>query len=236
MFPLQDSVPNRVTPIATILLIAANVLVYAATSRLPDPELAQVFDRLGVVPAHFAPDRVDAAALGTVFSGMFLHAGFLHLFANMWTLWIFGPNVEERTGPIRFVLYYLVAGTISAAVHVSTNGATTIPAIGASGAISGVMGAYLVLYPTARILFVVPILFYPLFFDWPAATYLLLWFALQVVSGGFSLVAGEQVGGVAWWAHVGGFVGGILVLRPFLSPPRHWAPPPDYGARHYRGH
>ena len=175
-------------------------------------------------------------------TSLFLHGGLLHLVGNLWTLWIFGPNVEERMGPWRFVVFYVLVGIVAGLAHVATDPHSLIPTIGASGAIAGVMGAYMLLYPRAQILFVIPILFYPLFFVWPAATYLLYWFALQFLSGAFSHVLrgaagdGMATGGVAWWAHVGGFAAGMLTFRFFLRRPRAWALPAHYPTYLYRGH
>jgi membrane associated rhomboid family serine protease len=131
-------------------------------------------------------------------------------------LWIFGDNVEDRMGPVRFVLFYLLCGLIAGAIHTVTNASSTLPVIGASGAIAGVLAAYSVLFPLARIVCLVPIFFFPLFIEIHAFLFVLIWFSLQFLSGTFSLLEPGQVGGIAWWAHIGGFGAGLLLYRLFL--------------------
>jgi membrane associated rhomboid family serine protease len=150
-------------------------------------------------------------------TSMFLHGSGLHLLGNMWTLWIFGDNVEDRMGPGRFVVFYLSCGLIAGIVHVMTNPDSTLPTIGASGAIAGVMGAYFLLFPRAGIVVMFPLLFIPLFFELPAMTYLAWWALSQVLSGTLSLAAAESIGGIAWWAHVGGFIAGIFLQFFFVK-------------------
>ena len=147
---------------------------------------------------------------------MFLHGGWMHLVANMWTLWIFGDNVEDVMGPLRFLLFYVLCGLCALLMHVATNPESTVPVVGASGAIAGVMGAYFFLYPHARVLILVPLFIISFFFEIPAVFYLLLWFVTQVFSG----LADGGGAGVAWWAHIGGFVAGMLLLRFFRDEPR----------------
>ena len=141
-------------------------------------------------------------------TSMFLHGGWLHVFSNMWTLWIFGDNVEDRLGHGRYLGFYLLSGLAAAAIHTLTNTDSTLPTIGASGAIAGVMGAYFVLFPGARVVTLIPIFFWPLFVELPAILYLGFWFLTQFYSGTLSLAAGRDAGGIAWWAHVGGFLVG----------------------------
>ncbi len=217
MLPIRDTVPTRSPPIATRLLVLINALVFLFELTLSPPELEGLFHVFGIVPARFThPDWAVSAGLPLngywpFLTSMFLHGGWLHIIGNMWALWIFGDNVEDRMGPIRFVIFYLLSGCLAGAVHVLTNADSTLPTVGASGAIAGVMGAYLVNFPTARIIVLVPIFLFPFFFEVPAVIYLGFWALSQFFSGTLSLISGDQVGGVAWWAHVGGFASGIVL-------------------------
>ena len=148
---------------------------------------------------------------------MFLHGGWMHIIGNMWTLWIFGDNVEDRMGPLRFVCFYLLCGLAAGLVHWFTNPDSTLPTVGASGAIAGVLGAYFFLFPYARVIVLIPVLFLPFFFELPALVYLGFWALSQVLSGTLSLVGPREVGGVAWWAHVGGFMAGIVLHFFFVQ-------------------
>jgi hypothetical protein len=148
----------------------------------------------------------------SLFTFMFLHGGFLHLIGNMWSLYIFGDNVEDRLGPARYVVFYLLCGLASGLSHMLLNAHSNIPTIGASGAIAGVMGAYFILYPGSRILTLIPIIFIPWFVEIPAFFFLGIWFLLQFINAAGS---SGQAGGIAWWAHIGGFVFGILFLKLF---------------------
>jgi membrane associated rhomboid family serine protease len=147
---------------------------------------------------------------------MFLHGGWAHVIGNMWSLWIFGDNVEDVMGGARFVAFYLLTGIVAGLTHVATNGASTVPTVGASGAIAGVLGAYFVMFPRARIVVMLPILFFPFFFELPAVTYLLFWFLTNLLGGTMAGLGPGDVRGVAWWAHVGGFAAGMLLHRLFL--------------------
>jgi membrane associated rhomboid family serine protease len=227
MLPLFDDVPSRRAPLATGALIALNVLAFLFELALPDDALDALVHLHGVVPARWSdPDWAASAgyppAGWTPFlTSQFLHGGWLHLVANLWTLWLFGDNVEDRMGRPRFVLFYLACGVAAGLAHAAAAAGSTVPAIGASGAIAGVLGAYLVLFPRARLVMLLPILFYPLFFEIPAVLYLGFWFFGQVASGAASLGGAEDAaGGVAWWAHVGGFVAGLATCWLFLD--RRW--------------
>jgi membrane associated rhomboid family serine protease len=138
----------------------------------------------------------------------------------MWTLWIFGDNVEDRMGPGRFLIFYLLMGVLAGVTHWFTNAQSTVPTVGASGAIAGVLGAYLILFPRSQIVVLLPIFFFPFFFQLPAVTYLLFWFLSQVLSGTLAGLSASQVGGIAFWAHVGGFVAGVVLHRLFILPER----------------
>jgi membrane associated rhomboid family serine protease len=162
---------------------------------------------------------------------MFLHGGWLHIVGNMWTLWIFGDNVEDRMGHGRFAIFYLLCGLAAGIVHCLTNLDSTLPTVGASGAIAGVMGAYFYLFPYARVIVMVPLFIFPFFFELPAATFLAFWALAQVFSGTLSLGYPGNVGGVAWWAHVGGFMAGMLLQFFFVRNARaHRFPSRDEAA------
>lgn len=214
MLPLRDSEAERRLVPATTLLIVINFAVFAAEARLALHGSAE-FMRYAMVPAQLAqlhPASAELAALATLITALFLHAGVLHLVGNMLYLLIFGPAVELRMGHLRFLVFYLIAGVVSGLATVLMAPASTIPVIGASGAIAAVLGGYFVLFPRGRI---TTLWFYGLI-EVPAVLYLLLWFALQLYS---ALAAGPQtgdVGGVAWWAHIGGFLFG-LAATPLIT-------------------
>jgi membrane associated rhomboid family serine protease len=200
-----------------------NVYVFIRELAMPPDSTEQFIYLFGLVPARFThPDW--AARVGfprtywPFFSTMFLHGGWLHIIGNMWVLWIFGDNVEDRMGPVRFLIFYLLCGLAAGVVHVLTNPGSRVPAVGASGAIAGVMAAYFVLFPRARIVAMFPILFYPVFFQVPAFLYLGFWFFMQFFSGTLAIATHREVSGIAWWAHVGGFGAGILTFSLFLRP------------------
>ncbi len=233
MFPLHDSIPTRFPPIAVWCLVCANALVFAFELSLPAKELQNFVYLFGIVPARYShPEWAASVGLSPgdywpFLTSMFLHGGWLHIIGNMWFLWLFGDNVEDRMGSIRFLFFYLLCGLVAAVVQVLVYPDSTIPTVGASGAIAGVLGAYLVMYPRAQVIVMVPILFYPFIFSLPAAFFLAFWFFMQFFSGTAALLEPSQMGGVAWWAHVGGFLAGMLFYRPFLSPRRQKAFYPD---------
>lgn len=154
----------------------------------------------------------------------FLHGGWLHLILNMWTLWIFGPAVEDRMGPGRFAVFYLLCGILASLAHALFNAGSMVPALGASGAIAGVIGCYTRMFPFARLVIVIPILFIPLFFEIPALTFAAVWFVMQVVPGLFSLIQPHDLGGIAWWAHIGGFLTGVLLAPSIKRSVRNYRP------------
>src|SRR5258708_14880867 len=222
MFPIGDTVPRRNVPIATWLLILINCLVFLFETAIPQHTLERFCYLFGIVPARYThPDWALWIGLPIddywpFLTSMFLHGGWVHVIGNMWTLWIFGDNVEDRMGPGRFVVFYLVCGFIVGLVHSLTNPDSTLPTIGASGAIAGVMGAYFFLFPYSRLIVIVPILFFPFFFEMPAVIYLGFWALTQFFSGALSLGNSGSVGGVAFWAHAGGFAGGIVLHHFFV--------------------
>ncbi|MFQ5668901.1 MAG: rhomboid family intramembrane serine protease [Acidobacteriota bacterium] len=224
MFPLRDTIPSRHLPLATWSLIVANLVIFTQELLLPPRQIQALFTFYGVVPARYMHPGALAdpgwAGSGWLpfFTSMFLHAGWLHVLSNMWVLWIFGDNVEDRMGPMRFSLFYVCSGLIAGLVHMVTNAGSAVPTVGASGAIAGVMGAYLLLFPSARVIALIPFFFWPLFLEVPAVVFMLVWFAMQFSSG--LLALGQAAGGVAWWAHVGGFLGGMIFCPLFLRPRR----------------
>ncbi|WP_038056189.1 rhomboid family intramembrane serine protease [Thermodesulfobacterium hydrogeniphilum] len=224
MIPLQDILPRRNPPIMTWLLIFANIIVFFYELSLSSLEREFFFRTWGFIPARFF-NHYFSALLGdpfyqkylTLFTHLFIHGGWLHLIGNMWTLWIFGDNVEDRLGPFRFLIFYLFCGIFATLFHAFIYKNSVTPLIGASGAISGVMGAYFIMYPLARIVILVPIFFFPLFFEIPAFLYLGYWLLIQLYSGLFALALPDSFGGIAWFAHLGGFIFGALGYKFFCK-------------------
>jgi membrane associated rhomboid family serine protease len=215
-----------------VLIIIANVLAFFYELSL-GPYLERFMLHYGVVPAAvFSWTRSDVpltAVLVPFFTSMFLHGGWLHLIGNMWYLWIFGDNVEDRLGHFTYLIFYLLCGLGAGVVHTVLNYQTSVPSIGASGAIAGVLGAYLVSYPHARVLTLIPIFVFMQVIEIPALIVLGLWFLMQFFYGAASLgAATANTGGVAWWAHVGGFVIGMLLVLLF---PRKDRPVYEYYGR-----
>ena len=222
MIPLRDNVARVTSPYAVVSIIVINAFVFFYTLVLDGHSQANLYHVLGVVPARFFhPDWAASAGypqtMGWPFlTYMFLHGGWTHVIMNMWMLWIFGDNIEDVTGHGKFVLFYVLCGLAAVTLHMAFEQNSPAPVVGASGAVAGVMGAYIVLYPHGRVLTLVPIVFYPLIVRVPAALFLGVWFAMQLVSGLYSTSA-DTAHGVAWWAHVGGFVAGIVFIRYFRN-------------------
>jgi membrane associated rhomboid family serine protease len=224
MLPLKDTIPSRSFPIVNWILIALNVLAFmgelSADARGQAQELIYNF---GVIPARFLEFH-DPREFATLFTSMFLHGGWFHLFSNMWALYIFGDNVEDRMGPVPYLIFYLLCGLAAGMTHIYFNRNSTMPSLGASGAIAGVLGAYLLLFPHARVIALIPIFIFPFFFEVPALVYLGFWFLSQLLNGTLEIVHTvyspdvRQAGGIAWWAHAGGFVAGLLLVWPFTAP------------------
>jgi hypothetical protein len=222
MFPYRDANPSRHFPIVTVGLIVVNVLAFFWELSL-GPKLESAILELGVVPQKWLPPRETAGLplsqlVLPYFSSLFLHGGWFHLFGNMWWLWIFGDNVEDHLGHVRFLLFYLAAGLLAGVTHTVFNLNATLPAVGASGAVAGVLGAYLVLFPHARIQTLVPFFLYYEVVELPALIVLSFWFLMQFLSGAAAIAVTSAAGGVAWWAHIGGFLAGIGLL--FLLEPQ----------------
>lgn len=217
MIPIRDVIPARTTPVVTIALLVLNVAAFVASPPAGSDAFEAFIRTWGVTPASFEWTGV--------LTSMFLHGGWLHLGSNMLFLWIFGDNVEDRMGHGRYLLFYGLCGTVAALAQVAAAPDSPVPMVGASGAIAGVLGAYLVMFPHARVLTLVPLFIFVTFIEIPAAILLGLWFALQLLSGLGSLMtpSAADVGGVAFWAHAGGFVAGILLVFVFQRPERREA-------------
>jgi membrane associated rhomboid family serine protease len=247
VFPYHDENETLRTPVVTIALIAANVFAWIVIQGAGSAyELAASVCNLGLIPAEL----MAAVPPGAVFpmgdnlvcltdpgrqvshivTSMFLHGSWMHLLGNMWFLWLFGNNIEDSMTRPRFLVFYVASGLAAALLQVVTNPASTVPMVGASGAISGVMGAYLVLYPRVRVFTLVPLGFYMTTMALPAWVMLLYWAVIQFASGVTTFYA-ESRGGVAFWAHIGGFVAGLVLVRVFRRPDQvaahrahHWRP------------
>ncbi len=222
MIPLHDDNPTTLTPVVTVTFIAACVLVFLYQVSLP-PATGEAFVfQYGAIPALvFGRGDAHLASLaipvwGTLFTSMFLHGGWMHLIGNMLYLWIFGNNIEDVMGHVRFVFFYLVCGLLAALSHALTDPSSPIPMVGASGAISGVLGAYLLLFPRAQVLVFIPLGLASRTMYVPAGIVLGFWFVMQLLSGG--LTVGAQGGGVAFFAHIGGFIAGMALIGMFKRP------------------
>jgi membrane associated rhomboid family serine protease len=208
MIPLRDIIPSRSTPYITVTLIVMNAAAWAYELTMPDDVLPVYLQLYGVVPADFSAP--------TLVSSMFLHGSWSHFIGNMWYLWIFGDNVEDRMGHARFVAFYLMCGIVAAMGHVAMDPSSTLPTIGASGAIAGVMGAYFVLYPHSRVLTLIPLIIYFEIVELPAVLLLGFWFVMQLFNAGaIAVTASTAGGGIAFAAHVAGFVAGLLGVFVF---------------------
>ncbi len=214
MIPIRDTISSKSVPVVNNTLIGINV-VFFLVQLAQGPAQDHFVYLYGLVPAKLTVPQVSAYfSLGqqllSLFTFMFLHGGLMHLIGNMWSLYIFGDNVEDRLGSARYIVFYLLCGLASGMTHLLFNIHSNIPTIGASGAIAGVMGAYFILYPGARILTLIPIIIIPWFVEIPAFFFLGIWFLLQFLNAAGS---SGQAGGIAWWAHIGGFVFGIVFLK-----------------------
>lgn len=205
MIPLRALLSRRTTPVITLLIIAVNVLAFLYELGLPYYARDEFVARYALVP-----DRLHFSALVT---SMFLHGGWIHLIGNMWFLWVFGSHIEEALGSTRYLVFYLISGIVSALVQLFVTLGSPVPTVGASGAIAGVMGAFLLLYPRARVVTLVFIFIFITTIELPAAFMLIYWFAIQLLSGLSSLGDFSQGQGIAWFAHVGGFVAGLGFVR-----------------------
>jgi membrane associated rhomboid family serine protease len=230
MIPLRDDTPRYSTPFVNYFIIALNAVVFLFELSIGaghQHALNSFMFQFGVVPQHF--ERALAGSthfsvqglLLTILTSMFLHASWLHIIGNMWVLWIFGDNIEDYLGHFPYLVFYLVSGFAAMFTHVLLNAGSRVPAVGASGAIAGVMGAYFVLYPRARVMTWFPPIF---FFYLPAWLVLGYWFVVQFLTGAATSIAetNQSAGGVAVWAHVGGFIAGIVLIKIMPERPRRY--------------
>jgi membrane associated rhomboid family serine protease len=216
MLPLADTIPSRTFPLVNWLLISANVFFFLLTLSA-GPDAYELMLLMGVVPSDVLANPMEFV---TLFTSMFLHGGWAHLFSNMLALYIFGDNIEDRMGSGRYLVFYLLCGLLASGTHIAFNPASHVPSVGASGAISGVLGAYILLFPSSRVITLIPIFFFPLIVQLPALVYLGIWFFSQLFNGTLAIVGGvQEYGGVAWWAHAGGFVAGLLLVMLFVRRP-----------------
>ncbi len=222
MIPLRDENPSATVPVVTRVLIVVNTLVFLYEVML-GPELRPFVYDWGLVPVRLTlalrTHQESVLAAGTtVLTSMFLHGGWTHLIGNMWYLWIFGDNVEDVLGHARFLLFYLACGVVAALLHVATNASSDLPTVGASGAIAGVLGAYALRYPGARVVTLVPLFFFIRIVALPAWVVLGLWFLLQLLLG-IGTLGHTPTGGIALWAHIGGFAFGWLAMLAVAGRP-----------------
>ena len=222
MIPLRDSNPSRTIPFVNYTIIGLNVLVFLLELSL-GRHLDRFIFQFGIVPARFMSDlkllQIEVPTIVPFFTSMFLHGGFWHLIGNMWFLHVFGDNVEDRFGHVKYLVFYCTAGLAAASTQIYIAPSSEVPMVGASGAIAGVLGAYVFLFPMARVVTLIPVFLFMQVVELPAFIFLGIWFLMQIFSGVMSLGIGADAGGVAWWAHIGGFAAGA-VLFPFLRKPR----------------
>jgi membrane associated rhomboid family serine protease len=214
MIPIRDHLPGRTTPVVVFLIILVNVLVFLYETSLPQPRLEGFVESFGMIPYEITrsediPPAGPRPLYATLVTSMFMHGGWVHLIGNMLYLWIFGNNVEDVFGRVGFLIFYLLVGLAGHVGQILISPASQIPLIGASGAIAGVMGAYLVFFPRARIDTVVFLFYFVRFIPLPAVAVLGFWVLIQFLQGAAALAPGALGGGVAWWAHIGGFVAGF---------------------------
>lgn len=219
MIPLRDSNPSRTFPFVNYTLIGLNVIVFLIEVAMGDGMEKLIFN-FGLIPSSFVTDiqtfQIGVGTILPLLSSMFLHGGWMHLIGNMLFLHIFGDNVEDRFGHFKYLVFYLIAGLAAAGTQIYMFPESEVPMVGASGAIAGVLGAYVFMFPRARIATLIPIFFFFQVVELPAFIFLGIWFVMQIFSGMFTLGIGADAGGVAWWAHIGGFIAGAVFL-PLLK-------------------
>ena len=216
MIPIRDRNPSGTFPYVTIGIIVVNVFVFIIELSL-GPRLDVFVMKYGVVPLKVRyysqiPDLTFMNTFSPFLTSMFLHGGFIHLIGNMWYLWIFGDNIEDRLGHFKYLCFYIICGIIASTVHVFFNSQSDVPCIGASGAIAGVLGAYMITFPRARVVTILPLWFILQIIELPAYIVLGFWFVIQFFNGAVSITTSASGGGVAWWAHIGGFISGIFIF------------------------
>lgn len=212
MIPLYDTIRSRQFPFINWLLILANAAVFWYELQLGESALQSFTFMWGLVPAQLITNPQEEWP--TIFTSMFLHGGWFHILSNMWVLYIFGDNIEDRLGSIRYLIFYMLSGIAAALLQVFVVQGSSVPMIGASGAIAGVLGAYLISFPRSRIASLVPILFIFTIIEVPAVLFLVFWFITQLYSGLFAM-QGSAGSGIAWWAHIGGFIFGLIMVSFF---------------------
>jgi membrane associated rhomboid family serine protease len=217
MFPLRDSTPSENFPLITVMLIVINSLIFYYETTLGEAGMNQLAYTLGLVPANYMHYQGSLMGYLPFITSEFLHGSWMHLIGNMWVLWLFGDNVEDKMGKLRFLLFYLLCGLVASITHYAFNLTSQVPVVGASGAVAGVMGAYFLMFKKATVLTFV----FPFFlFNLPAWVYLGFWGASQLYGGAAGLLTTTADQGVAVWAHVGGFIFGMLTYQLFLRPSR----------------
>jgi membrane associated rhomboid family serine protease len=214
MIPLRDTAASRRIPIATLSIIIVNIIIFFNQITLPSDQALNMILAYSFIPSRLLEGLNDPKSYIPLFTSMFLHGNFSHLISNMWSLWLFGDNVEDRMGPIRFSIFYILTGLIAGFAHFIFNPFLNVPTVGASGAIAGVMGAYFLMFPHSRIITLIP--FFPFIIRVPAPIFLFIWFLTQLNSGIMSGIYGRTIGGVAWWAHIFGFIAGAVLYKKFV--------------------
>lgn len=237
MFPIRDSVASVRTPVIVYMLIAVNAAAFLYQNELGPRESVIFTYEYGLVPRRYFDalwglrNGLSPTNYWPFLTATFLHGGWLHILLNMWTLYIFGRTLEGRMGAFPFLLFYLASAVASTFVHAFFNAASDVPVIGASGAVAGVIGAYAVSFPRARITLLVPIIIIPFIFQIPAVAFAAIWFGMQLLQGAWESLTPSMGGGIAWWAHIGGFIAGIVLLPLFLL----FAPPPTVPGKWRQG-
>jgi membrane associated rhomboid family serine protease len=209
MFPIRDTIRSRSFPIITWFLVAVNAVVFFLEVSMPEAKLNELLNNYALVPSHL--NISNPFTWYPLVTHMFLHGGWMHVISNLWVLIIFGDNVEDRMGSFRFLIFYLMGGIAAGILQATLSFGSNVPSLGASGAIAAVMGAYFLFFPKAKVVTFIPLGFIPWFVDIPAIIYLGFWFVSQFFSGVLSLSGAGVSGGIAWWAHVGGFVFGLAM-------------------------
>ena len=214
MIPLRDSTPSNTFPLITVTIIALNLAIFFYESSLGLEGMAKLFSVFGLTPLNYSQGYVPFLAYLPFLTSMFLHGSWMHVIGNMWILWLFGDNLEDRMGKGHFILFYLSCGILAALTHYFVNPLSSVPVVGASGAVAGVMGAYFLLFKKARVLTFIPPFF---LFNLPAWIYLGFWALTQIWCGTASIFMADACGAIAFWAHIGGFLAGMVLYKLFLK-------------------
>jgi membrane associated rhomboid family serine protease len=232
MIPIKDTAPCHSTPLVTWAIMAICIFIFLTMKMLPDQLNFRILNLYGMVPIRYS-NPLWALSYGlpqdghlSFITSLFLHGNWLHLIMNMWFMWIFADNVEDRMGHLRFLFFYLLCGVLASILQYYFDPSLALPVVGASGAIAGVLGAYFALYPFERVVLWLPIFFLPVIVHIPAIAFLGLWVIIQLDNATSALLFGGSSGNVAWWAHLGGFASGIFLYRYFLPPKPTQEPTP----------